>query len=149
MSVWSFRLAEPADAEAFACWVAENPQIDPADIQAGLKKNNPTAVMFVVEKDGKVVSFAPLYCQMALAHLGFNPEALGSDRLESLNVMLDGVMAFAVQFGVREIVTLTDRKYPIAKWAEFKGFVPDGRQLFKFDINSVLKQAEPEVEQKA
>lgn len=145
---WGFRLAEPADALAFSKWSAENPQIEPKDLLATLKKNNPTTVFFVVTKDGVPISFAPIYCQMALAYLGFNPESEGKDKLKSLEVMIDGVSAFAVGMGVREIVTLSKEEYGIAQWAVKHDFDLEPRQLFKLDINKILKQAEEETEAK-
>ena len=140
--MWTFRLATPSDAEAFAKWTAENPQIDPKDIEAGLKRNNPTVVVFAVEKDGVAVAFAPFYCQMTLAHLGFNPDSSASEKLRALNVMLDGATAFAVRFGVREITTMSRADYGVAQWAVRHGFEVDDRQLFKFDINTVLAGAQ-------
>lgn len=144
MSEWKVRPAEPADAEAFARWVTENPQIEATDVESTFKKNNPTTVVFVVEEDGKPVAFAPMYAQMVLAHLGFNPESSGKDRLRALEMLFDTAIAFAVQFGIREISTLTKEEYPLGQVAKHFGFVPDPRQLFKFNINSILKQAEPE-----
>jgi hypothetical protein len=135
-------MAEPADAAAFTDWTCENPLIDPKDAQAGLKKNNPTAMCFAVEDDeGKVIAFAPFYCQLTLAHLAFNPESSAKERKEALQAMLNGAMAFAVQFGIREITTVSKEKYPVAKWAEAHGFDREPRQLFKFDINKVLAVA--------
>jgi hypothetical protein len=142
MSEWKFRLAEPADAESFVKWTVENSQIDRADIDAGLRKNNPTVVVFAVEKDGVVITFAPLYCQMALAHLGFNPAAEGKDKLRAMQMLIDGVSAFAVQYGVHEIVTLSKEAYPVAQWAMKHGFDLEPRQVLKLDLNKVLELAE-------
>jgi ABC-type amino acid transport substrate-binding protein len=136
-------MAEPADAAAFTDWTCGNPQIDPKDAQAGLKKNNPTAVCFAVEDDkGKVVAFAPAYCQLTVAHLAFNPESDAEERKEALQWVLNGLMAFAVQFGIREITMTSKEKYPVAKWAVKHGFEPESRQLFLFNINKVLVEAE-------
>ena len=55
---WTWRLAEPADVPAFTKWLEANPQIDAKDIYVGLKKNNPTSVTMVAEKDGVAVAFA-------------------------------------------------------------------------------------------
>jgi hypothetical protein len=147
---FEFRLCQPEDAPIVAKYVAENPQIDLADIQAGLKQNNPTAVYFCVTKDGKPVAFAPFYCQMALAHLAFDGESQSADRLRALQMLLDGAVAFAVQYGVREIVTLSKENYPVAKWALANGFELDRRQVLKFDINKAMKvenEVSGEVEQ--
>jgi hypothetical protein len=141
---WDFRLAEPADAPAFSKWAAENPQIEQKDLLAALKKNNPTCVFFTATKDGVPISFAPVYCQMAVAHLAFNPESDGKDKLKSLEVLIDGVSAFAVQHGVREIVTLSKEDYGIAQWAMKHDFDLEPRQLFKLDINKILEQASKE-----
>jgi len=129
---YSFRLASVEDAPAFAKWAAENPQTERADLEAGMKQNNPTVVTWVVECDGKPVLFAPVYAVMNLAHLGFNPESRASERMKALEVLLRGASAFAAEFGVREITTMTKSGYPIAKWAEAHGFVPDERQQFKY-----------------
>ena len=136
---WKFRLAEPTDAEAFAEWTLSNPQIDPKDIEAAKRKNNPTVLYFVAEdSEGRVIAFAPLYWQMVLAHLVFNPEAEGKDRLHAMQVLLKGAIVQAAQIGIREIVTLSKENYPVAKWAVKHGFDLEPRQIFKFDINRVL-----------
>lgn len=142
MSEWKFRAAEPADAEAFAKWSATNPQSDPQDLIAGTQSKNPTTVFFAVEKDGVVQVFAPLYAQMILAHLGFNPDADPKDKLRALGILLDGVSAFAVQYGVHELVTLSKEEYPIAQWALNHGFELDGRQLLKLDLNKRMEVVE-------
>lgn len=142
MSEWNFRLAEPTDAEAFSKWVSENRHIDDADKLAATKKQNPTVLWFAVEKDGVVQAFAPLYLQMVLPHLGFNPEAEAEDQKHALQMLMDGVSAFAVQFGIREITTLSKPRYPIARWATQHGFDLDARQVLKLDLNKTLKLAE-------
>ena len=135
---WTWRLAEPADVPAFTEWLEANPQIDAKDIYAGLKKNNPTSVTLVAEKDGVAVAFAPLYVKMFLAHLGLDPEAAGKDKLRALQVLMDGAAAFAVQYGVREIGTLSKEEYPIAQWALKHGFDLESRQLLSWDLNKEL-----------
>jgi len=94
MSGWKFRLAEPADAEAFAHWTTENPQIDPKDAWSGLNRTNPTVLTFVAEHDGKAVAFAPIYLSAVLAHLAFNPEARASEKMQALDVLKDEPWAF-------------------------------------------------------
>lgn len=142
---WKFRLAVPEDAEAFTQWTLTNPQIDPKDIEAAKKDNNPTVLFFAVENaDGKVISFAPIYIQSVLAHLVFNPEATGRERLTALQMALNGVVSFSVGLGVREIVTLSKAEYGVAKWAMKHGFELEPRQVFKFDINQVLAVAKEE-----
>lgn len=142
MSEWAFRLAEPADAPAFAEWVAKNPQIDPQDVNSSLKKNNPTVLYFCATKDGIPVAFAPLFCSMTLAHLAFSPESEGRDRLRALQTLIDGVTAFAAQYGVREITTLTHEEYPVGAWALKHGFDKDSRELFRLDINKLMAPVE-------
>ena len=141
MSDWNFRLAEPADAAAFADWAARNTNIDPTDLRAGLMKTNPTVLTFVAEKDGVAVAFAPVYLSAVLAHLAFNPEVQGMDRLRALNVLRDGVAAFMVQYGIREILTLSEPQYPVAQWALRHGFEADPRVLFKLDVNQEMVEA--------
>ena len=136
---YTFRLAVPDDATAFAAWAAENPQIDPKDLEAGLKRTNPTVVTFAVcDAGGKVILFAPVYAVMNLAFIGFNPEARASEKVRALETLLNGAAAFAVQFGVREINTLTKTGYGVAKWAAANGFVADDRELFRYDINKAM-----------
>jgi len=141
MSMSKFRLAEAKDAESFAKWVTENPQISPEDLEAGKKKNNPTVVFFAVEDEtGKVVCFAPFYAQMTLAYLGFNPDSDAAERKEALTWMLNGAMAWAVQYNVHEITTVSQEHYPVARWALNNGLELEPRQLLKFDINRVLAE---------
>ena len=140
-SNWTFRLAKPEDAEAFSKWAAENDQIDQKDLLAGTKAANPTVLTFAVEDgEGKVVAFAPFYLNAALAHLGFNPEARASEKMTALQMMLDGAAAFFVQFGVREILTLSKSEYGVAQWALTHGFESESRQLLKFDLNRAMKE---------
>jgi hypothetical protein len=140
MSDWKFRLAQPEDAEAFSHWATENPQIDPKDAWSGLKRNNPTVLTFVAEKDGKAVAFAPIYLSAVLAHLAFNPDARASEKMQALDVLMDGTMAFMVQMGIREIQTMSEPKYGVAKWALAHGFEQDPRSLFRLDINREMVQ---------
>lgn len=142
MSEWNFRLAEPADAEAFSQWIGSNTQIDDADKLAATKKKNPTVLWFAVTKDEVVQAFAPFYLQMTLPHLGFNPEVLSGDRQKALKVLLDGISAFAVQFGIREITTLSKEHYPVARWAMQHGFDVEQRKLLKLDLNRMMEPVE-------
>lgn len=142
MSEWKFRLAEPTDAAAFSEWAGRNPLIDPKDLEASRTEKNPTVVFFAVEDDhGKVIAFAPIYCMMMLAHLGFNPDSSGEERKKAMQMLLDGAIAFAVQFGIREIGTLSKEEYPVARWGMKHGFDLEPRQFFKFDINKILEVA--------
>jgi len=136
---WNFRLAEPRDAEAFAKWSLENRQIDPKDRIAATKAKNPTCLYFAVEKDGVVVAFAPIYAQMILAFLCFNPETTADDRKHALQMLMDGVSAVAVQLGIHEITTLSKERYPVARWALGHGFDLDPRQSLKWDLNKLLE----------
>ena len=138
MSEWVFRQAKPEDAQSFAEWAAHNPQIDPKDLKAGTQKYNPTVLTFVAEKDGKAVAFAPVYMSAMLAHLGFDPASDGRDRLHSLQTLLDGLMAFYVQFGIRSITTLSKPEYPVAQWAMKHHFEKDGRDLFALNLNKEM-----------
>ena len=149
MSIGRFRVAEPADAEAFTDWTMGSRLIDPRDAQAGLKKNNPTAVCFAVENDkGEVIAFAPVYCAAMLGHLAFNPRARASERLKALEVLKDGLMAFFVQFGIREIVTKSKAEYGVAQWALKHGFELDNRNLLTLDLNKEMVVEEPHLRKK-
>jgi hypothetical protein len=142
MSVWFFRLAKPSDAEAFSRWTGANTQIDDVDKLAATKAKNPTVVWFAVEKDEVVQAFAPLYLQFTLPHLGFNPDANGADRQEAMQRLIDGVAAFAVQYGIREITTLSQPEYPIARWALKHDFDLDPRRVLKLDLNKLMEPVE-------
>jgi hypothetical protein len=137
---WKFRLAHPDDAEEFARWTTENPQIDPKDAWSGLKRNNPTVLTFVAEKDGKAIAFAPIYLSAVLAHLAFNTDARASEKLQALDVLKDGTMAFLVQYGIREIQTMSEPEYGVAKWALAHGFEQDPRSLFRLDVNKEMAE---------
>lgn len=141
MSDWAFRMAEPSDAPAFSRWAAENRQIEAKDIWAGTKKKNPTVLVFAITKDGIPVAFAPVYLQFTVAHLAFDPEANERDKLRSLHMLTDGVSALAVQYGIREITTLSKEEYPVAQWAMKNGFELESRQLLKMDLNKILEVA--------
>ena len=139
MSEWSYRIAEPADAEAFSRWVAENPRIDPQDVQDGLNKNNPTALTFVACLDGTPIWFAPLYLSAHLAHLGVKPESDAETRKTGLEGLMNFVGFFMASQGIRQITTLTKEKYPIARWAKKHGFKVDPRQFFKWNLGEWMK----------
>jgi hypothetical protein len=132
---WSFRLAVPEDVPSFAAWAATNNQIDQKDLLAGTGTVNPTVLTFAVEKDGKVVAFAPVFLSAVLSHLGFDPEADGKDKLRALNMLKDGVAGFFVQYGIRQIETMSKPEYAIAQWALSHGFEADSRTLLKLDLN--------------
>jgi len=53
---------------------------------------------------------APILCADGAAVPGFNPNANAKDRKDALQTLMSGVSAVAVQFGIREIVTLSKRK---------------------------------------
>ena len=142
MSEFAFRLAEPADAEAFSNWTAANTQIDDADKLAALKENNPTVVWFCVTRDGVPVAFAPVYLQAMVPHLGFNPGIEGRDRLRALQMLMDGVSGFMVQYGIREIGILSKEEYPIAQWALKHDFDLEPRQFLRLDLNKVMAGSE-------
>ena len=142
MAEWKFRLAGPEDAEAFVRWSTSNPQVDPKDIVSATKAKNPTVLVFAVEKDGVVQAFAPLHVQMSLDYLGFNPDADGKDKLRAMNMLNDGVAAFAVQYGIREITVVSKTEYPVAQWAMKHDFELEPRQLFKRDLNKIMELAE-------
>ena len=112
----------PEDAPAFSKWIAENTHIDEADKLAATRAMNPTVLWFVAEKNGVPVTFAPVYLQATVPHMGFNPETDAEDRKEGMQVLMDGVSAMMVQYGVREITTLSKARYPIARWATDHGF---------------------------
>lgn len=142
-SVWNFRLSTPEDAPAFSRWVSGAVAaglIDQKDVDAGLRKNNPTVLFYAAEKDGVVVAFAPVYFQFAVPHLGINPDANADDRKRALQVLTDGVSAMAAQFGIREIVLLTKPEYNIAQWGLKHGFDLDSRQTLKLNLNPIIKQ---------
>lgn len=142
---WKFRLAGPEDAESFTTWTLANPQIDSKDVEAAQKEKNPTTLYFAVENPaGQVVTFAPVYMQMLLAHLVFNPDTSADDRKTAMQLGLNGLVSFAVEMGIREIGMLSKEVYPVARWATKHGFAVDPRQFFKFDINRVLDLAEAE-----
>lgn len=141
-SGYSFRLATPSDASAFASWAATNPQIDRKDLLAGMKANNPTVLTFVAEKNGVAIAFVPVYMAAVIAHLAFNPDAAADERKKALGVLHAGLEAFYIQYGITEIDVLTKPEYPVARWAKSKNFVADPRTLFRLDLNrECLKEA--------
>lgn len=140
MSEVKFRLAEPADAEAFSKWARANSQIDPKDLAAGQKENNPTVLTFVAKKNGVPIVFAPVFLSAVLAHLVPNPDATSAEKKQAMQVLLDGAMAFFVQWGIREIQTLSKPEYGMAKWAMAHHFEQDPRSLFRLDLNREMAE---------
>jgi len=135
---FTFRFAQPSDTESFVKWSTENGKIPHKDIIAAMSANNPTVVFFVIEKDGVPVLFAPFYCQMVLAFLGFNPDARRKDRVDALESLKWVISQFAFDYGVREIAVNTSKDYPVGRWALKNGFVPDGRELFKMRVTPLI-----------
>jgi hypothetical protein len=126
----NIRLARPEDAEAFAQWAIENPDIPRADIEAAMSENNPTTMVFVAEHEGKVIHYLPFYCLINVAYFGFNPQATEREKIAAMNLMLKAVESFAMAFGIREIQGFSKEGYAMAKWAEHKGFHKEARQAF-------------------
>ena len=124
------RLAQVEDAEDFAQWAIENPDIPHEDILAGMTENNPTSVVFVVEDAGKAILYLPFYCLINVAYFGFNPEASEREKLAAMNLMLKAVENFAEAFGIREIQGFSKEGYGMAKWAMKRGFIKESRQAF-------------------
>jgi hypothetical protein len=131
----TFRFATPDDAPAFAAWAAQNPQIASKDLQAGMKENNPTATVLVVEEDGadgkKVPRlFLPVYLTMRIAYLGFNPDNTREQNLAALEAMLPALKGFAAIWHINEVDTLTKSNIPVAQWAAAHGFEVEDRELY-------------------
>jgi hypothetical protein len=129
------RFAEPKDAESFAKWAAENPDVPQRDIDSTGK--NPTTTTLVVEIDGVPVLYVPFYCLMNICYLGFNPDSDRKQRLRAMSAMLDGLQTFAKQFGIAEIQTLSLENYPVAQWALKHGFTIDNRNPLTFEVPNV------------
>lgn len=140
MSLWNFRLAEPKDAEAFAKWVLENPQISAEEMESARKQNNPTVLTFVAEHDGILVSFVPLYLVARVAHMAFSPDARVTEKVQALNVLKDGLSAFMVQFGIREIEALSLPEFGVAQWAVANGFKVEARAAYRLDLNKEMAE---------
>lgn len=138
MSVWNYRTALPSDAELFASWIKANPLIDMGDVQRTIHGHNPTCVFLVAECDGVPVAFLPVYVQMHISHLAFAPDARATHKLKALHGLHDFLTAMAIQFGIRELTVSTLETYPMAKFAKQLRFKKDNRELFWFDVNSVL-----------
>jgi hypothetical protein len=130
MPKMTFRFAVPEDAPAFARWAAENPDIPHKDLEASMKKNNPTATVLVVEEDGVARMFLPVYLTLRIAYLGFNPENTPKQTLQALDAMLPVVQGFARIWHVNEIDTLTRTGLPMARWAHKHGFEVEDRDLY-------------------
>ena len=128
---YTVRLAGAEDSEPFAKWIAESTQIPVEDVKASFKENNPTSITLVIEKDGEVILFAPLYAVARLAFIGFNPEKLGRERLKAMDALKKASQAFWGMHGINEIDVLTMEGYPVAQWALKHGFAIEERQVLK------------------
>lgn len=138
----SFRFAEARDSAEFSKWALENDKIPRKDILATLKDNNPTTVTFVIENEGVPVLFAPVYCLMNLAYLGFNPEAAAKDRLQALEALQAVLSSFAIKHGVHEITVQTSKDYPVAQWALKHEFNEEPRTTFKYRVTPLINPME-------
>lgn len=127
---FTFRFGKPEDAGRFAAWASDNPSISRRDIEAGMKENNPTSTVLVIEEDGEPLFFVPAYQVLRIAYLCFNPRIKRRKRMQALEAMLNALKGFAVFNDIREIDTLTKKEIPVAKWAQSHGFIPDDRELF-------------------
>ena len=131
------RLAGPQDAEPLAKWALSNELIDMEDIKSSMIEENPTTVVLVVEQDGKVLLYAPIYCTMTLAFLAFNPEDTRRQKMEALAKMKDAISRFSLIHGVKELITYSKEEYGVAKWAVKNGFIPEDRTAFKLKMTEV------------
>jgi len=136
MDEYTVRLAGAEDSEPFARWIAESTQIPVEDVKASFKENNPTSITLVIEKDGEVILFAPLYAVARLAFIGFNPEKAGRERLRAMDALKKASQAFWRMHGINEIETLTMEGYPVAQWALHHGFTVEPRQILKLTDRS-------------
>jgi hypothetical protein len=126
----TFRFATAEDAPAFARWASENPDIPQKDLEASMKKNNPTATVLVVEQDGVPRMFLPVYLTLRIAYLGFNPENTPKQTVQALEAMLPIVQGFARIWHINEVDTLTRTGLPMARWADKHGFAAEDRELY-------------------
>lgn len=148
MPKMTFRFATVEDAPAFARWAAENPQIPRKDIEAGMKENNPTATVLVMEEEienGEKVArlFIPVYLTMRLAYLGFNPENTEMENARALKAMLTAVKDFAAFWHINEVDTLTMTGLPMARWAAKRGFVAEERELYTLKVVPPIENSAP------
>lgn len=141
MSQLSFRFAEADDSRPFAEWVNNNPLIAEEDITASLKANNPTSVTLVIEDESGVKMFASGYCQFHIAHLAYNPETDGKERLRAMAMMQKAIAAFSRLHGINEVTVSTYEDYPVAKWAMKHGFEVEPRQTLKLDARKIIGES--------
>jgi hypothetical protein len=134
MSEWSFRFAEKHDAQPFADWALNNHDIPHKDIQAGTREQNPTVQYFVIENDGKVVLCVPAFCVLRIAYLLFNPDTSERERIKAMGMMREALKAFAENFGINSIETLSKEGYAVAQWAKKHEFKVEDRQLFGLTV---------------
>lgn len=140
----TFRFAEADDAEKFARWAAENPQIDRQDILAATKEKNPTTTYLVIEEDGEPVMFLPAYLVLRIGYLGFNPAATADQREAAMGTMFKALQVFAQEHQIGSIDTLTRSTIPVARWARRHGFTADTRELFTAKVPRKRLQSPPE-----
>jgi hypothetical protein len=127
---FTFRFAEPKDADSFSLWVAENPQVDRTDVATASIKENPSTTYLVIERDGEPVMFLSAFLVMRIGYLGFNPAADAETRKAAMELMLHKLQELAALFSISTIDVLTKSSYSVAEWARAHGFDPDPRELF-------------------
>ena len=141
---YTVRFGKPEEAKEFARWAIENDKIPHMDVVSVLKENNPTAVYLVIEKEGTPILYVPIYAQVNVGFLGFNPDIKGKARLAALGELKESLKNFAKSFGINEITVQTSPDYPVGKWALKHGFREEKRQTFKLLVE---KQIDPFVRQ--
>src|SRR5262249_25053749 len=128
------RLARPSDAEAFAQWALNNPDIPAADIDAVA---NSTALTIVVEADGQPELYIPYIFSeteplLTIGYLGFRPGPAPRTKAKALKAILAATHRLQDHFDCK-VRVVTEPEYPMGKWALKHGFIqkPDGFYLEK------------------
>lgn len=121
------RLATPEDAETFAAWAYNNPDIPNSDLKAVAKA---TVLTLVVEVDGKPEMYLPLIPAMTIGYLGFNPDQDLRTRAVALKEMREGLARLQNELSIDYAYVHTKAEYPMGRWALKNGFTKTPKDAF-------------------
>ena len=125
------RPAQPGDAESFAAWAANNPDIPQQDINAVRKSEIP--FVLVVEIDGEAAMYMPLIPAVTIGYLGFRPDLAPRPKAKAMRAMLAALKEFMGALKISDTYVFTKAEYPMGKWALRNGFKPKEKDGFTLE----------------
>lgn len=127
------RMAEEADAPAFAEWATTTPDIPREDIEAVQRCAIP--MVLVVEIDGQAEMYMPLLPAVTIGYLGFRPDSEPRKRATARRAMRRALEGFQKALQIPDAYVFTKAEYPMGKWALRNGFKQKSKDGFTLGTN--------------